>query len=244
MGKSMFNKYNKYLGIIILGIVLVVYILFMTVTGRVFDVGKTTIAANTSEDTEYTVGRISNDREYSIVVDRKVSNLKSISLKIKDLKEKYTQEKRNDGIITIKFYDNESGKTLGEKELEVQGILLTTYYAEESSDSSAAYSNIECRELNINVDSLKIVIKGKNIPQDSELVVYGNRQNKIEKMTSYDDSMKINGNILCTIVEGRKKISTDFLWGLVLIAFIGITANFIKMKSNTNGGPNGKKNNK
>lgn len=55
----------------------------MAVTGRVFDVGKSTIAANTNEDTEYTVGRISNDREYSIVVDKKVSNLKSISLKIK-----------------------------------------------------------------------------------------------------------------------------------------------------------------
>ena len=83
MGKSMLNKYNKNLSIIILGIALVVYILFMAVTGRVFDVGKSTIAANTNEDTEYMVGRISNDREYSIVVDKKVSNLKSISLKIK-----------------------------------------------------------------------------------------------------------------------------------------------------------------
>ena len=88
MGKSMLNKYNKNLSIIILGIALGVYILYMAVTGRVFDVGKSTIAANTTEDTEYTVGRISNDREYSKVVDKKVSNLKSISLKIKDLREK------------------------------------------------------------------------------------------------------------------------------------------------------------
>ena len=211
MGKSMLNKYNKNLSIIILGIALVVYILFMAVTGRVFDVGKSTIAANTNEDTEYTVGRISNDREYSIVVDKKVSNLKSISLKIKDLREKYTQEKRNNGIISIKFYDNESGKVLGEKELEVQDIMLTLYYAEESSDSSVAYSN---------------------------------RQDKIENLASYDDDMQISGNILCIVVEGRKKISTDFLWGLVLIAFIGITVNFLKMKANANGGSNGKKNNK
>ena len=237
MGKSMLNKYNKNLSIIILGIALVVYILFMAVTGRVFDVGKSTIAANTNEDTEYTVGRISNDREYSIVVDKKVSNLKSISLKIKDLREKYTQEKRNNGIISIKFYDNESGKVLGEKELEVQDIMLTSYYAEESSDSSVVYSNIECHDL-------KISVKGKNIPQDSELVIYGNRQDKIENLASYDDDMQISGNILCIVVEGRKKISTDFLWGLVLIAFIGITVNFLKMKANANGGSNGKKNNK
>ena len=196
MGKSMLNKYNKNLSIIILGIALVVYILFMAVTGRVFDVGKSTIAANTNEDTEYTVGRISNDREYSIVVDKKVSNLKSISLKIKDLREKYTQE------------------------------------------------NIECHDLKISADSLKIVVKGKNIPQDSELVIYGNRQDKIENLASYDDDMQISGNILCIVVEGRKKISTDFLWGLVLIAFIGITVNFLKMKANANGGSNGKKNNK
>ena len=91
----MLNKYNKNLSIIILGIALVVYILFMAVTGRVFDVGKSTIAANTNEDTEYTVGRISNDREYSIVVDKKVSNLKSISLKIKDLREKYISYIKN-----------------------------------------------------------------------------------------------------------------------------------------------------
>ena len=195
MGKSMLNKYNKNLSIIILGIALVVYILFMAVTGRVFDVGKSTIAANTNEDTEYTVGRISNDREYSIVVDKKVSNLKSISLKIKDLREKYTQEKRNNGIISIKFYDNESGKVLGEKELEVQDIMLTSYYAEESSDSSVVYSNIECHDLKISADSLKIVVKGKNIPQDSELVIYGNRQDKIENLASYDDDMQISGNI-------------------------------------------------
>ena len=137
---------------------------------------------------------------------------------------------------SIKFYDNESGKVLGEKELEVQDIMLTSYYAEESSDSSVVYSNIECHDLKISADSLKIVVKGKNIPQDSELVIYGNRQDKIENLASYDDDMQISGNILCIVVEGRKKISTDFLWGLVLIAFIGITVNFLKMKANANGG--------
>lgn len=48
--------------------------------------------------------------------------------------------------------------------------------------------------------------------------------------------MQISGNILCIVVEGRKKISTDFLWGLVLIAFIGITVNFLKMKANAKEG--------
>ena len=57
MGKSMLNKYNKNLRIIILGIALVVYILFMAVTGRVFDVGKSTIAANTNRSEERRVGK-------------------------------------------------------------------------------------------------------------------------------------------------------------------------------------------
>ena len=84
--------------------------------------------------------------------------------------------------------------------------MLTSYYAEESSDSSVVYSNIECHDLKISADSLKIVVKGKNIPQDSELVIYGNRQDKIENLASYDDDMQISGKyfMYCSLKEERK----------------------------------------
>lgn len=240
----MHNKCKKNRGILIFVGVLIVYFIFMAGTGRMMDTSNATEIVNMDEESEYAIGRISNDREYSIVINKKVANLNNVTLKIKDLKEKYIEDYRNNGIISIKFYNNETGKYIGEKELSVQDILLRTHYAKESSDSSVEYTGVSCGDLDICANSVKIIIKGKNINQDSELVIYGNRENKIENMESYDDGNLISGNILCNITQGQKKVSTDFVWGFILMIFIGVSIEIVIMNAKKDGGINGKEDNK
>lgn len=237
----MLKKSNKFAGFILCGIIVIVYIIFMAGTGRVFDSGNSTVVLNTDDESEYKIGNISNEREYAIVINKEINNISNVSLKILDMQEKYKEDYRNNGIISVKFYNNETGEFIGEKYLNVQDILLRAHYAKESSDASIEYTGIACNDLNINVSSLKIVIVGKNITQDSEIVLYGNRQDRIENMSSFDDGVLINGNILCNITQGKKKISTDFVWGFILIVVVGITMNFLKMKND--GGFNGKEHN-
>lgn len=217
MKEKLFNQ-KKY----ILGILCVIaYVLIMQLLGKVTEQKNQTIVNNTSLSTQYQVGRISVNREYSIVIHKKVTNLSGIQLKIKDLKEHYSTAKRSNETISVEFLDLKTNKKLGEKEISMQDVLLRMYYAQENSNQSIAFITIDCSEQKISSDNgIKIVVRGNHMNSDSEITLYANGNENIKDVESLDDNQRINGNILCIVTEGKRGISIDFLWGLVLICIL------------------------